>query len=97
MTKPKKNPLKITPIKGRPMLHWVGKKPLDVERYFQHSYAKPVGVDNPPAEPSYLEFVKSDYNLLFHGDTVVSPRSCYERFRVSSVLDALKGKNHLRY
>ena len=29
-----KKSLKITPTKGRPMLHWVGKKPLDVVRYF---------------------------------------------------------------
>ena len=93
----KAKPLKITPLKGRPMLHWVGKKPLDVVLHFPTQLCETVGVDNPPAEPSYSEFVKSDYNLLFHGDTVVSPRSCYERFRVSSVLDALKGKNHLRY
>ena len=26
--------LKITPTKGRPMLHWIGKKPLDVVRHF---------------------------------------------------------------
>ena len=29
-----KNPLKIIPAKGRPMLHWVGKKPLDLVRHF---------------------------------------------------------------
>ena len=68
MTKPKKNPIKITPIKGRPMLHWVGKKPLDVVRHFPAQLCETVGVDDPPVEPSYSEFVKSDYNLLFHGD-----------------------------
>ena len=68
MTKPKKNPLKITPIKGRPMLHWVGKKPLDVVRHFPAQLSETVGVDNPPAEPSYQDFLRSDYNLLFHGD-----------------------------
>ncbi len=50
------------------MLHWVGKKPLDVVRHFPAQLCETVGVDNPPAEPSYQEFVKSDYNLLFHGD-----------------------------
>ncbi len=68
MTEPKKKPLKITPIKGHQMLHWLDKKPLDVVRHFPAQLCETVGVDNPPAEPSYSEFVKSDYNLLFHGD-----------------------------
>ncbi len=63
-----KTPLKIAPIKGRPMLHWVGKKPLDVVRHFPAQLCETVEVDNPSAEPSYKEFVKSNYNLLFHGD-----------------------------
>ena len=64
----KRKPLKITPIKGRPMLHWVGKKPLDVVQHFPAQLCETVGVANPPAEPFYQEFAKSDYNLLFHGD-----------------------------
>ena len=60
--------LKITPLKGRPMLHWVGKKPLDVVRHFPAQLCEAVGVGDPPAEPSFQEFVKSNYNLLFHGD-----------------------------
>ena len=28
------NTIKITPAKGRPMLHWVGKKPLDYVKGF---------------------------------------------------------------
>jgi len=64
----KNKPLKITPIKGRPMLHWVGKKPLDVVRHFPAQLSESVGVQNPPAEPSYREFRKNGYNLLFHGD-----------------------------
>ena len=50
------------------MLHWVGKKPLDVVRHFPAQLCETVGVANPSAEPSYQEFAKSDYNLLFHGD-----------------------------
>ena len=61
-------PLKITPAKGRPMLHWVGKMPLDVVRHFPAQLCETVGVENPPVEPSYKEFAKSNYNLLFHGD-----------------------------
>ena len=66
MTKAK--PLKITPVKGRAMLHWVGKKPLDVVRHYPAQLWESVGVENPPAEPSYAEFVESGANLLFHGD-----------------------------
>ncbi len=61
-------PLKIAPLKGRPMLHWVGKKPLDVVRHFPAQLCETVEVKDPPAEPSYKEFAKSSYNLLFHGD-----------------------------
>ncbi len=60
--------LKITPTKGRPMLHWVGKKPLDVVRHFPAQLCETVGVEKPPVEPSYKEFTKNSYNLLFHGD-----------------------------
>ena len=63
-----KNSLEITPVKGRPMLHWVGKKPLDVVQHFPAQLCETVDVANPPVEPSFQEFSKSDYNLLFHGD-----------------------------
>ena len=63
-----KPPLKITPVKGRPMLHWVGKKPLDVVRHYPAQLCESVGVENPPAEPSYAEFIESNANLLLHGD-----------------------------
>ena len=48
-----KKSLKITPVKGRPMLHWVGKKPLDVVRYFPAQCCESVGVKKAPAEPAY--------------------------------------------
>ncbi len=50
------------------MLHWVGKKPLDVVRYFPAQLCESVGVDKPPAEASYEQFVEGGYNLLYHGD-----------------------------
>ena len=64
----KKKAVTITPLKGRPMLHWVGKKPLDVVQHFPAQLCESFGVKNPPTEPSYEEFVKSNYNLLFHGE-----------------------------
>ena len=63
-----KKSLNITAVKGRPMLHWVGKKPLDVVRHFPAQLCETIGVEKPPAEPSHKDFVKNNYNLLFHGD-----------------------------
>ena len=63
-----KKSIKVAPLKGRPMLHWVGKKPLDVVRHFPAQLCETVEVDKPPTEPSYEEYTKSKYNLLFHGD-----------------------------
>ena len=66
---PKKTkPMKITPVKGRPMLHWLGKKPLEKVEYYPAQLAESVGVDNPPAAPSHQWFDKSGNNLVFHGD-----------------------------
>lgn len=64
----KRKTVKITAVKGRPMLHWVGKKPLDKVKHFPAQLRETVSVEKPPAEPSYDAFVKSGYNLLFHGD-----------------------------
>lgn len=64
----KKKTVKITAVKGRPMLHWVGKKPLDKVKHFPAQLRETLGVEKPPAEPSYDAFVKSGHNLLFHGD-----------------------------
>ncbi len=57
----------IKPVKGRPMLHWVGKRPLDVVSHFPAQLQETVGVANPPAEPHYADFIDGG-NLLFHGD-----------------------------
>ena len=50
------------------MLHWVDKKPLDVVQHFPAQLCETVGIGNPPNEPSWKAFSKSQYNLLFHGD-----------------------------
>ena len=60
--------LEITPIKGRPMLHWVGKKPLDLVRHYPAQLCESVGVENPPVDPSWENFTDNGANLLFHGD-----------------------------
>jgi DNA modification methylase len=62
---------KITLAKGRPMLHWVGKKPLEFIKSFP---AQLVEVFDPARKleaepiPAYEKLEKSWYNLLFHGD-----------------------------
>lgn len=60
--------VKIESVKGRPMLTWVGKKPLDVAGYFPPQLCESAGVEAPPAEPSHKEFMHNGHNLLFHGD-----------------------------
>jgi DNA modification methylase len=68
------NKLKITPAKGRPMLQWVGKKPLDYVKGFP---AQIVEVFDPTTRLSlrgeaeaisYNELKDNWHNLLFHGD-----------------------------
>jgi hypothetical protein len=56
--------LKITPAKGRPMLHWIGKKPLNYVKGFP---AQIVEVFDPTRKMSSLKvpaYVK--YFLLLH-------------------------------
>ena len=84
-----KKTLKITPVKGRPMLHWVGKKPLDTVQHFPAQLCETVGVENPPAEPSYDAFVESGHNLLFHGDN--------EALLSSLLIAGFRGKVDLIY
>lgn len=65
------NKIKITPTKGRPMLNWVGKKPLD---YIKGYPAQLIEVFDPLnlrvrfETPSYEELKDNWQNLLFHGD-----------------------------
>jgi len=68
------NKLKITPAKGRPMLNWVGKKPLDYVKGFP---AQLIEIFDPLSKSSlrgkaeaisYNELKDNWQNLLFHGD-----------------------------
>lgn len=68
------NPAKITAARGRPMLHWVGKKPLDYVKGFPTQL---VEVFDPTCKMSlrgeaeaisYNELKDNWHNLLFHGD-----------------------------
>ena len=62
---------KITPAKGRPMLRWVGKKPLDYVKGFPAQLVEvfdPLNSGQRSAIPSYDALEDNWQNLLFHGD-----------------------------
>ena len=63
--------IKITPAKGRPMLHWVGKKPLDYVKGFPTQLVEvfdPLNNRQIIETPTYDELKDNWQNLLFHGD-----------------------------
>jgi len=65
------NKIKITPAKGRPMLHWVGKKPLDYVKGFPTQLVEvfdPLNNGQRIETPAYDELKDNWQNLLFHGD-----------------------------
>ena len=59
--------MKIKPVKGRPMLHWVGKRPIDTVSNYPAQLIDTYNVETPEKEPTYNGF-KNGPNLLFHGD-----------------------------
>ncbi len=59
--------MKIKPVKGRPMLHWIGKRPIDTISNYPAQLMETYNVENPEKEPTYDKF-KNGPNLLFHGD-----------------------------
>jgi len=63
--------IKITPAKGRPMLYWVGKKPLDYVKGFPAQLIEvfdPLYTGRKVYTPAYDELKDNWQNLLFHGD-----------------------------
>ncbi len=59
--------MKITPVKGRPMLDWVGKRAIDTVTSHPAQLVEVYNVENPETEPTYQNF-KSGPNLIFQGD-----------------------------
>ena len=63
--------IKITKAKGRPLLHWIGKRPLDRVASFPAQLVENFDVNgNSTAmhSPSYDALQDNWQNLLFHGD-----------------------------
>ncbi len=56
--------MKIKPVKGRPMLHWVGKRPIDTISNYPAQLVEAYNAEDPEKEPTYDKF-KDSPNLLF--------------------------------
>lgn len=59
---------KVAKVKGRPMLHWVGKKPLEVVQSYPAQLCESFGTTKPIDTPTFEVLNKNWSNLLFHGD-----------------------------
>ncbi len=69
--KQKQNKIKISPAKGRPMLYWVGKKPLDYIKGYPTQLLEifdPLKTGLKYETPKYKDLKKNWQNLLFWGD-----------------------------
>lgn len=67
----KENKIRITTAKGRPMLNWVGKKPLEYVKGFPTQLVEvfnPLNTERIVDIPTYKELENNWQNLLFHGD-----------------------------
>lgn len=60
--------LKIHKVKGRAMLHWVGKKPLEVVENYPTQLVETIGDTTMLASPIFNKLEVDWSNLLFHGD-----------------------------
>lgn len=64
----KEKTMKISEVKGRPMLHWIGKQPLNVVKAFPAQLAETFNIDKASKNPTYENLKDKWTNLLFHGD-----------------------------
>ena len=65
------NKIKISQAKGRPMLQWVGKKPLEFVKSFPAQLVETFNQDKdskPLENPNFEGLEKNWQNLIFHGD-----------------------------
>jgi len=62
--------LKISKTKGRPMLSWVGKKPIEVVQDYPAQLVETFGTSEAPKLPQFKDLENNWSNLLFHGDNM---------------------------
>ena len=63
-----KKEMKIAEVKGRPMLHWIGKQPLETVKSFPSQLVEKFNIDEAPQVPTFESLKNNWTNLLFHGD-----------------------------
>ncbi len=63
-----KNEIKIAEVKGRPMLHWIGKQPLETVKSFPAQLIETFNNEETPRVPTFESLKDNWTNLLFHGD-----------------------------
>lgn len=63
-----KKEMKISEVKGRPMLHWIGKQPLETVKSFPSQLVEKFNIDEAPQVPTFESLKNNWTNLLFHGD-----------------------------
>jgi DNA modification methylase len=63
-----KKEMKIAEVKGRPMLHWIGKHPLETVNSFPAQLVETFNTIDLPKVPTYDKLKDNWSNLLFHGD-----------------------------
>ena len=59
--------MKISPVKGRPMLQWIGKRPIEKVNYYPAQLVETYNVASTPSKLTYGHFIAGP-NLMFHGD-----------------------------
>lgn len=68
MKKNKTTTQKVAKVKGRAMIHWVGKKPLEVVQSYPAQLCESFGTTKLIETPTFEALDKNWSNLLFHGD-----------------------------
>lgn len=63
-----KKEMKIAEVKGRPMLHWIGKQPLETVKSFPSQLVETFNIEDAPKVPTFENLKNNWTNLLFHGD-----------------------------
>ncbi len=66
--------MKITEVKGRPLLNWIGKKTIDIYENYPaqliETFNSDMRNDSTQAPLQYSGLMKDWHNLLFHGDNM---------------------------
>ncbi|MBI9037117.1 MAG: site-specific DNA-methyltransferase [Bacteroidales bacterium] len=63
-----KKEMKIAEVKGRPMLHWIGKQPLETVKSFPSQLVEKFNLEEAPQVPTFESLKNNWTNLLLHGD-----------------------------